>query len=331
MDLIPVYSSRLLTALLPLVLVVGSCEATHSTRDCPQTQQAFMAFFNSGEHHKISSLFKENSKTKTQFKKLAQDLEYMREVAGKILSMEVTYTEGNKVHYKSTLEATALDISFIYNAKCQLTSLLIKNHFPEDLPLLERNSTSMALPFHGEWYVFWGGPTVAQNYHNAHQNMRGAFDFVMIDQRGKSYNTDGKKNEDYYAFGQEIIAPCNAKVVRVIRGIKDNVWPNMNTVKAHGNAVILKTKGNEFLFFAHLKEKSIVVNEGDQVVQGQKLGLCGNSGYSTEPHLHFNLQNVADLFDPTGAPCYFDNILVDGQPRQDYSPVRGERIQNQKQ
>ena len=310
------------------ILLLSSCQAEALIGNCAQTQQAFIDYFNAQEYHKIPSLFKENSKTKAQFKRLRQDLNFMRTVAGRILSMEVISKKGYKVQYKGVLEQTALDISFLYNENCQLTSLSIKNHFPDDLPILERNATSMSLPFEGEWYVFWGGPTVKQNYHNAHQNMRGAFDFVIRDKQGKSYRTDGKSNEDYYAFGKEIVAPCDAEVVKVIKGVKDNVWPKMNQMQAQGNAVILKTSQDEFLFFAHLMERSIVVEEGEQLFKGQKIGLCGNSGYSTEPHLHFNLQNVADLFDPTGAPCYFDNILVNGKLKQDYSPVRGERIQN---
>lgn len=310
-------------------LLFFSCSGPTNTGNCVETQQSFITAFNSRQFHQIPHLFDENSGKGGQLKKLTEDLKFMREVAGKIHSLDIISTEGNKIHFRGNLEATALDISFIYNTRCQLTSLLIKNHFPKELPILERNATPMILPFHGEWYVFWGGPTVEQNYHNHHQNMRGAFDFVIRDAKGKSYRTDGKTNEDYYAFGKEIIAPCDAEVVKVIRGVKDNEWPERNKFKAHGNAVILKTPGEEYLFFAHLKENSIVVNEGERVTQGQKLGQCGNSGYSSEPHLHFNLQNISDLFDPTGAPCFFDNILVDGKLMHDYSPVRGERIKNQ--
>ena len=95
-----------------------------------------------------------------------------------------------------------------------------------------------------------------------------------------------------------------------------------------GNSVIIKTDNNEFLFFAHFIKNSIVVSEGQIVKQGDLLGLCGNSGNSSEPHLHFHIQNVEDMIEATGAKAYFENILVDGRLKRDYSPIRKEKIKN---
>ncbi len=330
MVMIQVYSAKFMVGILSLLLSLFSCEAESPTAHCSQTQETFVTYFNSGEFHKIPSLFAEDSKTKSQFKKMVTDMEYIRTVVGNIKTMNVVATEKNKVSYLSTHEITTMDVSFLFNRECKLTSMLITNHFPKDLPKLTRNTTSLSLPFNDEWYVFWGGTTVEQNYHNAHQNMKGAFDFLVYDKNGKSYRTDGKRNEDYYAFGKKIIAPCDGEVVRVIKGVKDNVWPNMNKMQSYGNTVVIKTAQQEFLLFAHMQAGSVVVQEGQKVVTGQKLGLCGNSGYSTEPHLHFIVQNVADLFHPTGAYCYFDNILVNGQLKEDYMPIRQDRIKNNK-
>jgi len=247
---------------------------------------------------------------------------------GKINSMTLVKDTLNKQQYLSHHQQTDLEITFLFDGSCKLSALLIKNHFPEDLPTLERNSTNLKLPFEGEWSVFWGGKSVAENYHNAHRNMKGAFDFLIQDHNGKSFRTDGKNNEDYYAFGKDILAPCDGEVVQVLQGVKDNKWPQVNQLQAYGNAVVLKTPNSEYLLFAHLKEKSIVVKPGQKLKTGDKIGLCGNSGYSTEPHLHFIVQNVDNLFHPTGAFCYFDKIQVNGKIKEDYMPVKGDRIKN---
>jgi murein DD-endopeptidase MepM/ murein hydrolase activator NlpD len=113
-----------------------------------------------------------------------------------------------------------------------------------------------------------------------------------------------------------------------VDGVKDNIPGKLNPIYLPGNSVIIKTDNNEFLFFAHFVKNSIAVSEGQIVKQGDLLGLCGNSGNSSEPHLHFHIQNVEDMNEATGAKAYFENILVDGKLKRDYSPVRKEKIKN---
>jgi murein DD-endopeptidase MepM/ murein hydrolase activator NlpD len=153
---------------------------------------------------------------------------------------------------------------------------------------------------------------------------------VITDEKGRSYKTNGKTNEDYYAFGKELIAPCNGEVVLVVDGVKDNVPGTLNPVYVPGNTVIIKTAKNEFLLFAHFKQHSILVKEGQTVKQGQRLGLCGNSGNSSEPHLHFHIQNTEDMNAATGIKCYFEKILVNGQVKTDYSPIQKDKVSNER-
>lgn len=56
------------------------------------------------------------------------------------------------------------------------------------------------------------------------------------------------------------------------------------------------------------------------------IGLCGNSGNSSEPHLHFHIQNIENMNDAPGVKCYFDKLMVNGQLKSDYSPVRGDKV-----
>jgi murein DD-endopeptidase MepM/ murein hydrolase activator NlpD len=89
-------------------------------------------------------------------------------------------------------------------------------------------------------------------------------------------------------------------VVLVGDGIKDKVPGTLNPIYIPGNTVIVKTPNAEYVFFAHFKQNSILLRQGQQVNPGQLLGLCGNSGNSSEPHLHFHLQNVEDMTIATG-------------------------------
>ena len=222
----------------------------------------------------------------------------------------------------------SLNISVDDNSK--INGLYIKPFEPDNLPKIDRNKTKLVLPFNGAWTVFWGGDTKELNYHVVSKAQKNAFDIVIKDKTGKSYKTDGKTNEDYYAFGKEIFAPCDGIIVLVVDGVKENKPGELNPIYVPGNSVILKTMNNEYLLFAHFKHHSIKVKEGEKVKQEQVLGLCGNTGNSSEPHLHFHIQNVEDMNIATGVKCYFDKIIVNGQIKNDYSPIKGDIIQNEK-
>jgi murein DD-endopeptidase MepM/ murein hydrolase activator NlpD len=178
--------------------------------------------------------------------------------------------------------------------------------------------------------VFWGGDTKELNDHYDTPNQRFAFDFVGADDSGKTHKGEGKTNEDYYAFGREIIAPADGVVTEVINGVRDNVPGSMNPYSAVGNAVLIQHRDNEVSVMAHFKLDSIKVKVGDKVTRGQVLGLCGNSGNSSEPHLHYHLQNTPVIQDGTGIKCIFDKVTIikDGSPqaKTNYSPVKGEII-----
>ena len=115
--------------------------------------------------------------------------------------------------------------------------------------------------------------------------------------------------------------------MQVVDGVKDNKPGEMNVMYVPGNSVIVKTSNDEYLFFCHFKEHSVQVKEGQKVKQGTLLGLCGNSGNSSQPHLHFHIQDAEDINTATGAKCYFAKILVNGVLKSDYSPAKGDKIE----
>jgi murein DD-endopeptidase MepM/ murein hydrolase activator NlpD len=214
----------------------------------------------------------------------------------------------------------------VANSEEKITGLLFKPHEERTEGKIELNSTSLQLPFKGEWYTYWGGTDKRQNYHVTNRAQQGAFDFFVVDKHDKSYERSGTRNEDYYAFGKPIYAVCDAVVYDINTGVIDNRPSQMNPIEAMGNYVILKTVNEEYIFYAHFQHESIKVKKGDTVKQGQYLGNCGNSGNSSEAHLHLHIQDGPNVIADVGARCFFESVIVNGIRTQDYSPVKGDRI-----
>ena len=236
-----------------------------------------------------------------------------------------TLSNGRHV-YTATFRKGVADILISLDSASKINSLYISP--PEKpTPILERNITKLILPFNEEWFVYWGGITEDVNYHVAEDTQKYAFDMLMV-KDGKSYEGDSLENESYFVFGKDIIAPSNAVVVSVINGVHDNIPGELNPEQLTGNTIILKTPNQEFLLFGHLKEDSIVVEKGQVVERGTKIAECGNSGNSTEPHLHLSLQNNERMENSKGVKLFFDEILVNGEVKSDYLPIKEDLVQN---
>jgi murein DD-endopeptidase MepM/ murein hydrolase activator NlpD len=80
-----------------------------------------------------------------------------------------------------------------------------------------------------------------------------------------------------------------------------------------GNHVIIDIGGGRYAFYAHLQPHSIRVKLGDKVKRGQVLGLVGNSGNSTEPHLHFHMSDASSPLGSEGIPYAFETLYVIGR------------------
>jgi murein DD-endopeptidase MepM/ murein hydrolase activator NlpD len=300
-------------------------ESPESTR----VVRLFEKHYNNGKYDSIFTMFSPEMQGFLPIDKTVGFLTGLKSQAGKITAYEFQkYVNGSSADYKTTFEKALFTVSISIDNKSKINGLYVKPFEGKDLPETERNTTKLRLPFKDEWTVFWGGDTKDLNYHVDSRAQKNAFDIVIMNASGKSFKTDGKTNEDYYAFGKEITAPCDGEVVLSVDGIKDNVPGELNPVYVPGNTVIIKTVNNEYLFFAHFRKSSVAVKEGQKVKQGQVLGLCGNSGNSSEPHLHFHIQNAENMMNATGVKCYFDKILVNGQVRNDYSPVKKDKVRN---
>lgn len=289
----------------------------------------FVEYYNSDKYQDIFELFSDEMKTALPIEQTIDFLKSIKTQAGKIENKEfIEYKNGNYASYKTHFERAIFSVNISLDNKSKINGLFVQPFQESKLPKLERNTTELILPFNEEWTVFWGGDTKELNYHVENKAQKNAIDVVITDENGKSYRSDGKTNEDYYAFGKDLIAPCDAEVVLAVDGIKDNKPGELNPIYLPGNTVILKTVNDEYLFFAHFKQNSIVIKQGQKVKQGELLGLCGNSGNSSEAHLHYHIQNIEDMNKATGAKCYFSEIRVNGKIKKDYSPLKGEKIKN---
>nr|WP_321234521.1 peptidoglycan DD-metalloendopeptidase family protein [uncultured Psychroserpens sp.] len=288
----------------------------------------FKDLYNSDDYEGVFDLFNTDMQKALPIEKTKGFLVDLKSRLGTIKSIEFSTLKKGAAHvYKTTFDLELRDILVYLDDSDKIAGLLVTHHKPNNLPIVERNTTKMMMPFKEECFVFWGGTKVEQNYHVAYENQKYAYDIMMI-KDGVSHQGDSKNNDNYYVFGKDIIAPCDATVVKVIAGVKDNVPGELNPEQLTGNTIVLQTEAEEYILFAHLKERSIVVKEGQQVKQGDLMGQCGNSGNTTEPHLHLSLQNVIDMNIATGGKIYFDNIQVNGEIKNDYLPVKGDLVKN---
>ncbi|WP_200411740.1 M23 family metallopeptidase [Virgibacillus salexigens] len=171
------------------------------------------------------------------------------------------------------------------------------------------------LPMEGEWLVFWGGTNELVNYHYATVSQRYAYDLV-IQQEGTTFKGDPTKNKNYHAFGKKAVAPFDGVIVSSENTIPDNTPTiDTNTEQPLGNHVVIEHENNEYSFIAHLQEGSLMVQEGDEVFSGEVVGLVGNSGNSSEPHIHYHVADNEELQEAT-------SIRI--RLTQDREPIRGD-------
>lgn len=200
-----------------------------------------------------------------------------------------------------------------------LALLRLRGRLP--YPDTYRQVNRFSLPFRGRWAVVNGGvePDTSHSWELIGQ--RYAYDFVIFDEEGLSYTGDGSKPENYYAFGQEMLAPADGRIAVVRDGVRDYPAPRPRSGRIdwltrdfRGNHVVIDHGHGEFSFLTHLKKGSICVERGQEVQRGQPIGLCGNSGHSTEPHLHFHVQDHPNIFLAASLPVRFaDFRVIDGK------------------
>lgn len=171
--------------------------------------------------------------------------------------------------------------------------------------LKEKDRISVSLPFLGKWKVTQGEKEDLTHIFN----LRHAYDFQAVDSNGKTYKNQGDNIEDYFSYGQPVLAPASGKVLEVKNYIEDNKISKVNTAEPWGNYIIIEHLPNLYSCIIHFKKGSIAVKTGEIVTKGQLLGFCGNSGKSIRPHIHFQLQASKTLGAPS-LPIVLEDIFV---------------------
>ena len=182
-------------------------------------------------------------------------------------------------------------------------------------------------PLKGTWSVF-GAPSL-----NSHHRWVGiqefSYDFIKMDKNGNSHKKDGSKFKHYYAYGADVVSVGDGKVVSIINTIEesdvllqsddsDEHWMKVKALQNElmqkgfeyvlGNHVIIEHENGEYSYYMHLKTNSITVQVGHTIKKGQKIGELGQSGMSSEPHLHFQLSDSPDILKSRCLPIVFSNI-----------------------
>lgn len=132
----------------------------------------------------------------------------------------------------------------------------------------------------GRWVV-GEGETKAFNHHWVAPEQRAALDLVRVQRL-----TDGLGGR-FSSFGQPLTSPVDGVVVEAVDGLADGGSPGRG--EAAGNHVVIRTSAGEQVLLAHLRRGTVQVRTGDTVGIGAPLGEVGNSGNSTEPHLHIHV------------------------------------------
>ena len=143
----------------------------------------------------------------------------------------------------------------------------------------------------------------------------------MVDESGRTHSGDPANNANYGAQGKDAIAVADGIVVATKDSIPENV-PGVNSravpitlETVGGNHVIIDIGNGRYAFYAHLQPGSLKVKRGDRVQRGQVLGLVGNSGNSTEPHLHFHLSDSPSPLASEGIPYVHEGFELIGRCR----------------
>ena len=159
-------------------------------------------------------------------------------------------------------------------------------------------AATVRLPANEPLLVSWGGDTPRNNYHTLFPDQRWAYDLVV-----EPAYTGSDQLDAYGCWGIQVVAPAAGEVIVAQDGHLDHIPGRDSEGYTHpaGNHIFIRLESGTYLAIAHLREDSVAVNEGEFVSEGQLLGECGNSGSTSEPHIHIHLQRD----DPRGETAVF--------------------------
>ena len=190
------------------------------------------------------------------------------------------------------------------------------------------DAVELALPFTGRWLVQNSPASRVPSHGTALFGTSHAIDFVPVGEDGRSAPRTLasvvaiEHPERFVGFGRPVLAPIAGEVVLVLDGEPDHAarrsafaligyaFTQPSRIRRGapaiaGNHVAIRS-GDALVLLAHLRQGSVRVGPGQRVAQGEPLGECGNSGNSTEPHLHVQVSTSFER-SARGIPLVFTN------------------------
>jgi hypothetical protein len=153
----------------------------------------------------------------------------------------------------------------------------------------------------GTYIVGQGGSEPAANNHMSDIKERYAVDLMKLNGAGMRARGIYPDDANAYAiFGDTVVSPCDGVVVEMLDGLADAPRISLDDKQPAGNHILLRC-GEVDVLLAHLQRGTINVRIGDRIQRGAPVGDVGNSGTSTEPHLHIHAEHYG-----AGVPIRFD-------------------------
>lgn len=191
---------------------------------------------------------------------------------------------------------------------------------------------TLVLPFEGRWLTENSPARRVPSHGSDLLGGRYAIDFVGVDERRRTARRNDWRTafftepvDRFFAFGRPLRAPHAGTVVQVHDGEPDHEARRSQFTLASyalgqaarlregvaaiaGNYVVIAVGPTEYVALVHLRKGSLNVAVGDTVASGQFLGECGNSGNSTQPHVHLQVMDSLDLATAHGVPLAFERF-----------------------
>ena len=195
---------------------------------------------------------------------------------------------------------------------------------------MSAESLDLVYPFTGRWLVQNSPADQVPSHGTTRFATSYAIDFVPVDHSGRSAAFGitslfrPEPPEQFIGFGRSVLAPIDGTVVAIHDAATDHPayrgLPSLGYAMAQrsrveagwlalaGNHVMIRT-GAIVVALCHLQQGSVQVQVGQTVQTGERLGRCGNSGNSTEPHLHVQTISSLDLACADAVPIRFGGTL----------------------
>ena len=221
------------------------------------------------------------------------------------------------------LAPSSLRHRMVFSAANSTTDAILEDF---QVPVSQDSVPTLGPPFDGGTWLAGDGPVNDSNHRRTiaavdgrtYSAERFAIDWVKVGPNGDSHRAGATrtKNDDWWGWGEPVLAVANGEITEVVDGIPDNtpsVLPPVTLDNIAGNHVILQIAPNRYVTYAHLQNASIKVRLHDHVHRGEVLALLGNSGNTTGAHLHLQLTDRNSVLQSESVPFVFQNFIYFGQ------------------